>query len=218
MEVLSLGRKLMQVSKISVQSYARIPSVTAGATMLTIGCSPVVYIQYNVKTAYGEQRPTDTAFRVNPRNHYRVTQFFRNILDWFEKPEYHDMFILNEGDGHLLVNMDYKDLGQMVRGSRYEAQVMLAQPAVYTHDSKEAPGAVVAINRTNYAVCMSDDDIAAIYGVLNSFSFQQEALLLMTIATNPQCWIDQSKLAEVKFKPGTDGNAGAFNTPRKLEW
>lgn len=218
MNIQSLGRKLMQVSKISVQSYARVPSVTAGNTMLTIGCNPVIYIQFNPKLSYGEKRPDDAAFRVNTRNQYRVTQFFRAILDWFEDPKYHDMFILDEESGHLLVNMEYKDLSCMVRGSRYEPQVMLAQPAVYTHDSKEAPGAVLAVNRTNYAVCISDDDIGALYGLLNNFSFQQEALLLMGIATNPQCWVDQTKVPEARFIPGTDGNASTNNVPRKLEW
>lgn len=218
MEVQSLGRRLLQVGRFTLNSYARVPSVTAGNRMLTIGCNPVLYIQYNIKPEYGQPMPTDNAFRVNPRNHYRVVQFFRNILDWFEDNRYMDLFILDEGSGHLLINMDYKDTNLLVRGSRYDAQVMLAQPAVYTHDSKEAPGAAVAINRTNYAQCISDDDISALYGVLNNFSFQQEAMLLMTIATNPQCWLDQKIIPEVVFKPGTDGGYAGSTQGRKITW
>lgn len=186
MKVGTILRKLYGGKNLSIRSFMHPPTSLPGSSSLLVSCSPVVYFSYDPKLEYGKQRPKDTSFKMNPRNQFRVTQFFREILSWFDSPEFRDLFMTDEHENRLMVNMDYREVNALVKGSRYDSQAMMAVPTVIEIDSVQHEGCVLYINRSNYALSLIDSDIEEIYGILQSFSFQAEAQLLLYIAQNPE--------------------------------
>jgi hypothetical protein len=144
---------------------------------------------------------------MNQRNQRKVTSFFRTILTWFESDLYKDLFILDEREGKLMVNMDFRDLKASVgSNSRYETQMMLALPAVITQDSVQNEGCALAINRTNYTCALTDSEIESILGILENFSFQQEAQLMLDLACHKELYTTEP--------PRYGGNGSSH----KVEW
>lgn len=129
-------------------------------------------------------RPKDGQFKMNPRNQLQVTRFFRKIYSWFESDQYKDLFILDEHEGKLIINMDFRNTIAKIGSTKYDAQAMLAIPTVVEFDSIQSEGCALAINNTSYTCPLADIDVESILGILEAFSFQAEAQLLMSIGMN----------------------------------
>lgn len=186
MSNLALTRTLYSTKSMNIRSFMRLPEVYLAGSTATVSTFPVLFITYQVQVPYENRhdpKPKDTSFKINSRNLYRTVKFFRKILSWFEEDQYRDLFIVDEHDGNLIVNMDFKNLRANVEGNRLDAQAMMAVPAVVTNDSVQSEGCVLIINRTNYSIALTDKDVESIYGILSSFSFQQETMLLLQLAS-----------------------------------
>ena len=181
-----LTRTLFSSKNFRIKSFMTLPEVYLANRVVTISTFPVVFMEYVIpitsENRYAE-KPKDTRFKINTRNHYRVTKFFRQILNWFEYDQFRDLFIVDEHDGRLIVNMDFRNLTAKVEGNRLDGQAMLAVPAVITTDSVQSEGCALMINRTNYTITLTDQDIESVYGILKSFSFQQEVSMLLQLTS-----------------------------------
>lgn len=219
MEVTGLARNLMKGKNWSLRSYARVPSISGTGRTLTVSTSPILIFQYDMKTEYGVPRPTDTAFKINQRNIAKVIDFFQEALAWLASPTYKNLFIQDDHEGRILVNMDYQGLQKMVHGSKYDAQVMLGFPIVYVEDGKEEPGLGISVNRKEYTFAMKEDDLRAIHHALTHFSFQAEALLLVQLAANPQLWEPETGMSDPRITPSSSPRPNdSWDGSSKLTW
>lgn len=187
-----------------------VPSVfVASKTSLTIISHPVVLFTYTPSSSMGVEFNKAMQFKMNPRNRKNVISFFQKILNWFEDERYNDLYILDEHENKLMINMDYRGLeARTSKGSRYDPQAMMAQPAVITEDSVQSEGCALTINMTQYTCALSNTDIESLVGILEDFSFQNEAQLLLSMASHKELYTTE--------QPRYSGNDG---TPRrKIEW
>lgn len=217
MDITSFTRKLYGGRNLTLTSYMRAPTVGVGGKSLIISCSPILLLKYEMKVQYGDPKPTDNTFKINPRNASDVIQLFSVMTRWMDPGYYSNLFIYDEHAGRLMVNMDYKDEKFLVKGGRYDAQAMLAIPAVVDQDGEVSGGAALSINRTNYTAMLRETDIRALHGILSSFSFQTEADLLVRLGMTPQFWDSQENLQEAKIIPSSATNSYTRETG-KLIW
>lgn len=190
MSEVSLTRQLFSARGITIKTLMRLPTIYVGGTTATIQAFPVIIISYEPPSSqpYAE-RPKDAFYKVSPRNHYRVVRFFRHVLNWFEDPSYENLYILDEHSGKVIVNMEMRNLQERLGAmDRYDAQSLLALPAVIEQDSVQSEGCALCINRTNYIMPLRDEQIASIYGILENFSFQMEASLLLEVAAHQELY------------------------------
>lgn len=66
-------------------------------------------------------------------------------------------------------------------------------PGIYEKDGEVREGAMLAINNTANAAMLRDLDVESICGILDSFSFQAETLLLLNAYEQPHFWTDKAK-------------------------
>lgn len=172
----------------------RIPIVYMSGSTAMVQAYPLIFINYEMpNTVPYAERPKDTYYKVAPRNMYRVRRFFRHVLSWFEDPAYQDLYILDEHTGKIIVNMEMRNLQERLGAiDRYEAQAMLAFPAVIEQDSVQSEGCALCINRTNYVIPLRDEQVASIYGILEDFSFQEEVNMLITLASKKELYSDKA--------------------------
>jgi hypothetical protein len=180
-------RTLFSGHSIKIQTYMRLPSIYFGngSNVGNISSYPVVMIKYEPPRsvlAQGTFKSKDAQFKMNPRNQLQVKNFFRAIYRWFSADSFKDLFILDEHTGKLMVNMEYRDLQAKIGSTRYEAQAMLAIPAVTEFDSVQSEGCALAINNTSYTCPLTDVEIESILGILEAFSFQEEAQFITLLA------------------------------------
>lgn len=218
MDVTGIARNLMKGRLWSLRSYARVPSVTGSGRTLTVTTSPVLIFQYDMRTDYGVPRPNDTGFKINQRNIAKVSRFFETAVSWLDPKKFTDLYIQDEKEGRLMINMDYQGLQVVVKGSRYDAQAMVAFPLVFVEDGKEEPGVGIAINKQEYTFAIKEDDIAAISHFLRHFSFQEEALIMTQLATNPLFWEPQTGMADPRFIPSSSPSPNTYDGSNKLTW
>lgn len=187
MNDIAFTRTLFSGHNLKIRSFMRLPTVYFGnSTVGTITTYPVILISYDPPKTAGTQqiRPKDAQFKVNPRNMKRVTQFFKKIYSWFDSDEYKDLFIIDEREGKLIINMDFRNTMAKIGSTKYEAQALLAVPTVVEFDSIQSEGCALAINNTSYTCPLTDLEVESILGILENFSFQAESQLLMTIGLN----------------------------------
>ena len=183
----SFSRQLLKIRNISLRSYMRIPLVRlSNGTHFACSCYPMIILEYDdasLKDIPWSQKFRECSFRINPRNQYRCVRFFSNAIGWFNDPEYQDLFLIDEETGRRLINMDYRDLRELIPPTRYDTQGLLAVPAVVTiENSPTEEGIALSINNTRYTAMLTYDELVDIAGIVNFFSFQDEANLLMNVA------------------------------------
>ena len=190
MSEVSITRQLFSARGITIRSLMRLPTIYLGGTTATVQAYPVIIISYEppANQPYSE-RPKDAFYKVTPRNQYRVVRFFRHVLNWFEDPTYEGLYILDEHTGKVIVNMELRNLQERLGSmDRYDNQSLLAIPAVIEQDSVQSEGCALCINRTNYVMPLRDEQVASIYGILDTFSFQAETTMLLQIASHPELY------------------------------
>lgn len=217
MQVDTYSRVLLSGFNYNIRSFMFAPTVNPGKNGVTIAVTPTVFISYDPKIKFGDRRPTDVNFKVTLRNHHRVLRFFETALSWLSRKDYPDLFLVDDETGNLMLNMDYHHLKAIIKSSRYEPQVMLAIPMVVRIDSGQFPGVMLSINRTNYSLALTEDDLYAIYSTLSGFSFQMEPHLLLETARHPEFWPDADTFGDAVFTRGTPMQ-GYRGENRKVEW
>lgn len=195
MNVTSSTRRIFSTSGFNMRSWMHSPTVIPGKNgAVSVSIAPVVFLAYDKKTEWGAERPKDNSFKMNNRNQFKVRRFFEEVLRWFSAKEYQDVFIIDEHDGSLIVNMEFRELKAMCRNSKFDNQIMVAEPAVIMLDGVQHAGISLSINRKDYTMGIIDADVEAIYAIINEFSFQQEAMLLQTISNNQEYWTDKDEI------------------------
>lgn len=187
---LTFSRQLFSARNFRIKSFMNVPSVfVQNKNNLVMMAYPVLLFTYNPPSSMNQEFNKSMMFKMNPRNQKNVTSFFQKILDWFENPKYNDLYILDEHENKLMINMDYRGLqARTGSGSRYDPQAMLAQPAVITDDSIQSEGCTLTINMTQYTCALINSDIESIVGILETFTFQTEAQLLMMMASHHEIY------------------------------
>lgn len=190
MATASFSRILFTGQRFQVKSFMFAPSVRVWQnTNYTIQHFPVIQIQYMPDKYTPKEDHPDPTFKVNPKSQLKVVNFFNQIYSWFHS--YEDLFMIDDTDGKMKVNLDYRKLCVVVRGSWTETQIMKAEPAVINIDSKEYQGCVLYINNSKNAVLLREDEVEGLLGILQSFNFQNESLLLMHISEHKELWRDE---------------------------
>lgn len=183
----SFSRQLFRIRNLRLSSYMRIPLVRlSNGTHFAMSCYPMLILEYDdasIRDMPFAQRSRECSFRINMRNQYRCVRFFANAINWFNDPEYQDLFLIDEETGRRLINMDYRALRELIPPTRYDTQGLLVVPAVVTiENSPTMEGVALSINNTKYTVMLTYDELIEIAGAVNFFSFQDEANLLINMA------------------------------------
>lgn len=207
----SFSRVLFTGQRFLVKSFMFAPNVWVGQNRnFTIQHHPILQIQYNADKGMKDAHP-DPSFKVTPKSQLKAVNFFNEIYTWFVSDKYTDLFLRDDETGKMIVNMDYRNLAAVIRGSWTEAQIMKAQPAVINIDSKEYKGCILYINQSANSILLREDEVEGLLGILQSFSFQNEALLLMYIADHPNMWRDEEN--PNMFSPNKFTSSGERKNP-----
>lgn len=215
MDITAINRLLFRAKDFSVRSFMRVPSITGYGHTATVACTPVIFISYDPKRDYNAPVLEQNSYKVTARNLIRFKEFLEQCMEWMNPVKYPDMFIHDEHEGRLMLNMDYSNLKILIRSISWEVQVIQAVPMVVTWDNKQSPGVMFSINRTNYSVALTDEDLFALAGVFDNFSFQTETLLLTELASKMALWEKQDDARHAKFIPSTSTKP---SNGRKIEW
>lgn len=215
MDVKMYTRDVLTGRGYTLRSFMYAPVVNPSGNSITITCTPVLFFSYRSRTLGKDDH---ASFKITPRNYQRVMEFFLYIQSWFAYEKYKDLFIVDEGEGKLILNMDFQELRALINGSKYDNQAMLAIPAVVDIDSKQSPGIALSVNNTKYTMALTHEDVTEIYGVLANFNFQIEPLLLTTIGQNGNFWEDKPVFEDTTFQPGTLRMNRDSGTSRAVKW
>lgn len=189
-----LCRDIISVGRFRVQSYLKKPEVllsSKGNTFRVVShCT--LRIMYESRE-YGQTGNLNAlSFKINLRNHKQVLRFFQNIYSWFTDDAYRNLFFVDQETGQLMVNMEMRQIKLHIGGdSRYDQSAMEAVPAVYYRDNEMREGCALTINNTANSDVIRDVDVESILGILETFSFQAETLLLTQIYQRPELWITE---------------------------
>ena len=101
----------------------------------------------NSEEDYSEEYDySKAAYKITPRNIYWVIRFFNTIMKWFYDDEYSDLFLENE-DGKLIFNADYKNLSASTKQSEYDTQILKAIPSMVSKFAGRRRPSVVRTTR-----------------------------------------------------------------------
>lgn len=196
MSATSYVRTIFTSYGFNIKSFMYAPTVYKGENnnQFTVSHHPVLLFQYDLKGKDKNDHP-DPTFKMSQKYQLRVTRFFTEIFNWFN---FKDLFIIDEESGKLIMNLDYKNLYAKVRTSYTDGHIMYAVPAVCTIDSKSYPGTLLYINSTRNPVLLKEEDIENICGIISTFNFQQETLLMMYLGNHPNLWRDIKEMGPGK--------------------
>ena len=116
-----------------------------------------------------------------------INAFFQETLEWFYNPNMQDLFYLNEENG-LEFNYDYKNLKNTVAFGTQTRQLMSAMPTKIDTSGGASEGIYLVVNKEQYHCTLTLKELKRINNVIQKFNFQNEAILLYSIAQNAvQC-------------------------------
>lgn len=191
-----ISRDIMSMGKIRIQSYLKKPEVIISPRKVaSIVSYCTLRIFFDDRSAPFDSRASfqERSFKVNLRNYMKTLRFFQGIMSWFEDDVYANLFFLDEHTGELRMDLEQRNLRLHVGGNtRYDQCAIEAVPAVYKRDNEVREGAMISINRSNFADVVRDIDIESICGLLANFSFQAETLLMIQLYQQKGLWVDAS--------------------------
>lgn len=187
-----LTRDIISIGKFRLQSYLRKPSViTSSKSAFRVVSHCTLKLFYDVRNG---KSMNELSFKIGLRNYGAVLRFFQHIYDWFTSDAYANLFFLEPETGRLMLDMDMRNIKEHIGGdSRYDQCAMEAVPAIYQRDQEIREGCVLTINNTANSDVLRDMDIETLFQVLKNFSFQSEALLLMTAFNQKELWETEQK-------------------------
>lgn len=187
-----ISRDIITLGKFKLRSYLVKPSVlvnSGSSYKVTSHCTLTLYYATQEMKNFQE-----LSFKINMRNRMHVIRFFKSAYSWFTSDEFSNLFFYDTETHQLMLDMEQRNLKLMVGGDRkYDQAVMELVPAIYHRDGEVREGCMLTINNTAYSDILRDIDLESLLGILESFSFQAEALLLIQILSRPELWIDRTK-------------------------
>lgn len=148
-------------------------------------------------------------FKITMKNYYRVIKFFNKILKWFFDPDKNDLYY--ELDGHLCFNNDYNDLNEKIKDGTIDIQRMSAIPTVIVYQNSEYEGILLYINDTSNVIQLTINQLQEVFGILQYFNFQQEAILLSTA-------LIQGLSGNFTVRDNPWGNNNVSNKGGQIKW
>lgn len=122
--------------------------------------------------------PSGEKFKINTTSIYSVIQGFKTVLDWFYDKDKNDMFVIGEA-GNLIFNNDYNNLSVSI--SSYDNQHLEILPCVNNKkNDRGVEGVCIFVNRYEASMILTRKELEEVYVLLSTFSFQTEALYLLT--------------------------------------
>lgn len=172
MDQISLSKSLFDTFRVSLSGYIILPEVMKGnGSNYSIKSNPVLYLRY--KGRKEEQVDWNTsAFKINPKNLYKTIKFFNRAVSWFYDKDLKDLFVLGDNN-ELIFNSDYNKLMVLTDKDPKSSSAMKAVPAVITQDNGSSyEGIILYINKPEYAVPMTLQELESLLGILAHFSFE----------------------------------------------
>lgn len=173
MDQISLTKSLFDTYKVSLSAYLILPEVIKGTGNNTyaIKSNPVLYLRYK-----GRKDETvdwnQSSYKINPKNLYRTVKFFNRIVSWFYDKDLKDLFVLGENN-ELIFNSDYNKLMVLTDKDPKSTTAMKAVPAVITQENGNTyEGIILYINKPEYAIPMTLQEVETLLGILVHFSFE----------------------------------------------
>ena len=173
MEQISLTKSLFDTYRINLSAYMLLPDVTKSTSKNTFGinANPVLYMRYKGRKEENVNW-NDSAYKINPKNLYRTIKFFNRIVSWFYDEDLKDLFLMGEKN-ELIFNSDYNKLSIITDRNLKNNSAMKAVPAVVTsEDGRSYEGIILYINKPEYAIPMTLEEVESILGILAHFSFE----------------------------------------------
>jgi hypothetical protein len=169
--------KIFSNSRMELIFFMYLPTgswSTKDKSTMAINMNPVLYLRYKSNQHISEEYEYSKAvFKINPRNLYHVIKFFNTIVTWFYDDKYNDLFLIKE-DNQIIFNADYKSLHVTTHRGDYDTQVMQAIPTVVEIANKMYEGVHLYINKSNYCIPLTFEEISILFGILRDFRFPTE--------------------------------------------
>ena len=173
MDQISLTKSIFETYRLSVTAFMMLPDVTKSTNKNTFGitCNPVLYIRY--KPRRDEKVDwNDSAFKINPKNLYRVVRFFNRAVSWFYDKDLEDLYLVGDNN-ELIFNSDYNKLNVMTDKEPKSNMAMKIIPAVVTDDASHYyEGVILYINKTDYAITLTLQELESLLNILTNLSFE----------------------------------------------
>lgn len=138
----------------------------------------------------------DRMIKISDRSIARFNLCIRKVIEWFYDPDKKDMFLYDE-NGDLVFNHSFKDLNEVYYDPFEPNKFLKIIPSTVSgKDNKVVEGVSMYINQLDTIVSVSRYDLEDLMTLMSNFSFQEEAILLMSAiniaANNPDTIIDGS--------------------------
>jgi len=172
-----ITRKIWSNSRMDLDFFMHLPNGMLngkGKSNLLINVNPVLYIRYKPPKNIAEEYDyAKASYKITPKNLFHVISFFNDIMKWFYDDKFNDLFLLND-DNHLIFNADYKRLSKTTHKGDYDQSVMQAIPTIVHIGDKEYEGIHLYVNKSNYCISLTFQEIGILFGILKDFSFTNE--------------------------------------------
>jgi len=181
-KTVSISRNIYSKRSMRIETFMYLPSVSCYKKYNSDAYNVLCNATLNIRYAPSDRTSIlqSDSFRVTIKNHFSVLKFFNNILGWFNDPKMEDLF-LQDKDGTLLFNYDYKELREVVSGGYLANNVMKAIPTVIEiEQGKFVEGIILFVNLEANAIRLTYAEIEEIFNVIQCFNFNTEVITCLT--------------------------------------
>ena len=180
--VKKLTDRLLSNSRMDLEFFMYMPEGTwmsRDHSTVSLHLNPVIYLRYKPpKNISAEYDYSKAAYKITPKNLYQVIKFFNTTVVWLFGDKYKDLFLYNE-EGRLIFNSDYSKLHETMPISDYSQQYMQAIPSVVEIGNQLYEGINLFVNKTNYCIPLTYEEVALLFNILKDFRFTQEVSMLL---------------------------------------
>jgi len=178
-----LTDRLLSNSRMDLEFFMYMPEgnwTSRDHTTVSLHLNPVIYLRYKPPKNYSSEYDYGkAAYKISPKNLYQVIKFFNTTITWLFGDKYTDLFLYND-EGRLIFNSDYKTLHVTMPTSDYTQQYMQAIPAVVEIGNKIYEGINLFINKTNYCIPLTYEEVSMVFNILKDFRFSEEVSMILT--------------------------------------
>lgn len=121
----------------------------------------------------------DKQIKIIDRSMKRFILAIRKAVEWFYDEEKKDLFYRDD-DNKLVFNHSYKELHEMYYDPFNQNIFLRIIPAAVERSGNIYEGANIYINQIDTIVSVTRIDLEDLLGILVDFSFQQEAVILLS--------------------------------------
>ena len=172
---------LLTNSRLDLDFFMFLPMATwlsKDKTSIKLNLNPVIYLRYKQPKFVSEYDYTKASYKITPRNIMDVIKFFNQTVKWLFGEEYKDLFLYND-NGELIFNADYGKLHATLATNDYNNQFMQAIPAIVKLGDKTYEGIHLFVNKSNYCIPLTYQEVTMLFGVLKDFSFSETTSMVL---------------------------------------